>query len=267
MNKFRLSSLLLVVLIALTCLGGGCAARSQGGHFYFVQITDTHLGEDEQLEQMKTVAESINELPMDLQFIVHTGDITSDRIEDEQTMLTVKSLFEQLKAPVHVVSGNHDVLKSKLQETSQAYRKYFGDLYSKAEYHGVVFLFMYTEPLAREFTLDQRDPLEWLEASLKAAKGKPVVIFHHAPSAQVFYKGKFHDGWPTDVHAQWKSLINSYNVKAVIAGHLHKDEHHWLGDVPLYVCSPVASYGARQSTYRLYEYKDGKIGYWTQYMK
>ena len=30
-------------------------------------------------------------------------------------------------------------------------------------------------------------------------------------------------------------MVNGHNVKAVIAGHFHRDEHHWIGDVPLYV--------------------------------
>jgi UDP-2,3-diacylglucosamine pyrophosphatase LpxH len=62
-------------------------------------------------------------------------------------------------------------------------------------------------------------------------------------------------------------LINSYNVKAVIAGHFHRDELHWLENVPLYVSSPVAGYWGRQATFRIYEYSNGKIGYRTQYIE
>jgi predicted Fe-Mo cluster-binding NifX family protein len=33
------------------------------------------------------------------------------------------------------------------------------------------------------------------------------------------------------------------------------------------VCPPVANYFGRQSTFRIYEYKNGKVGYRTQYLE
>jgi hypothetical protein len=53
----------------------------------------------------------------------------------------------------------------------------------------------------------------------------------------------------------------------VIAGHFHRDELHWVGDVPLFVCAPLAGYWGRQGSYRIYEYKDGRLGYRTQYLE
>ena len=106
-----------------------------------------------------------------------------------------------------------------------------------------------------------------LESRLKKAAGKPVLLFHHAPSVDDFYSNKMHDGWKKEVRDKWIGLINEYNVKAVITGHFHRDEHHWLGDVPLYVSAPISGYWDRQLTFRIYEYKDGKIGYRTQYLR
>jgi hypothetical protein len=105
-----------------------------------------------------------------------------------------------------------------------------------------------------------------LEARLKQSDGKPVVIFHHGPSVDDFYKNRMHGGWKQAIREQWIALLNRYEVKAVIAGHFHRDEHHWLGDVPLYVSAPVSGFWGRQATYRVYEYKDGKLGYRTQYL-
>ncbi|MDD9302516.1 MAG: hypothetical protein HUK40_09305 [Desulfobacter sp.] len=49
------------------------------GQFYFVQITDTHLGIKENGVRTKKVVAAINQLPMEIACVVHTGDVY-DRI-------------------------------------------------------------------------------------------------------------------------------------------------------------------------------------------
>lgn len=256
-----------VILVIVMVFFSGCYPQSKNVHFYFVQLTDTHFGDLDNIERTEKCVNSINQLPMQIECVVHTGDITMEKFEDKETISAGKSVLEKLNIPMHFLPGNHDILPEKLQPTTNAYRKQFGDLYSKAEYNGVIFLFVYTEPLVKNFKVDHIDTLKWLETSLKDAKGKPVIIFHHTPSVKDFYNNKFRDSWPSDMQAKWQKLISSYNVKAVMAGHYHRDEFHWLGDVPLYVCSPIAGYWGRQATYRIYEYNNGKIGYRTQYIE
>ncbi|MFW6303548.1 MAG: metallophosphoesterase family protein, partial [Candidatus Sumerlaeota bacterium] len=77
---------------------------------------------------------------------------------------------------------------------------------------------------------------------------------------------KMHGGWRPEYREAWIKLINRYNVKAVIAGHFHRAEQHWLGDVPLYVAPPVAGYWGRQASYRLYHYQAGRLSFTTQYL-
>jgi UDP-2,3-diacylglucosamine pyrophosphatase LpxH len=176
-------------------------------------------------------------------------------------------VLEGLTPPVHYLPGNHDIVVDKHDATMQIYTDNFGELISMHEYHGVVCLFVYTEPLAKSFSVPSYQPLKELETRLKQADGKPVIVFHHSPSVDDFYANKMHEGWQKDVREQWIELLNKYDVKAVIAGHFHRDEHHWLGNVPLYVSSSIANSRGRQTTYRIYEYKDGKIGYRTQYIQ
>ena len=106
-----------------------------------------------------------------------------------------------------------------------------------------------------------------MEKYLAAADGKPIILFHHGLSVQDFYNNRFHEGWAETIKANWVKLVNKYNVKAVIAGHFHRDEFHWLGKGPLYVSPPVAEKGGRQACFRIYEYRDGKVGYTTQYLE
>ncbi len=271
MASYRMPSLnrwigLLIGIICLTCIQG-CTKDRQEAHFYFVQLTDTHFEDEENLQRTRKAVELINNLPMPIRCVVHTGDITTDKIEDRQVMDVGLPTLQKLVVPIHYVPGNHDILPERLTPTYRAYVERFGGLISQAEYDDVVFIFIYTEPLRMRFTVEGYRPLVQLEDCLKKSKGKPVIVFHHAPSVESFYNNQFHRRWSEDIRKEWTRLLNAYNVKAVIAGHFHRDEHHWLGDVPLYVSSPISWKWGRQATFRIYEYRDGKIGYRTQYIE
>lgn len=269
MMKADLKRCVIQLLAALAILTAavGLAQEPQASHFYFAQITDTHFGEADHLERARKIVQKINGLPVEMKFVVHTGDITEDLTEDKAFTAAALSTLGQLKAPVFYVAGNHDILPEKAASTRSAYEEAFGGLISKAVYNDVTFIFVCTEPLRAQFSLEGYRPFEQLEQYLKEAEGKPIVIFHHSPSVENFYNNIFYESWPADTRERWVQLINAYNVKAVIAGHFHRDEFHWLGDVPLYVCSSVAGYWGRQATYRIYEYTDGKIEYMTQYIE
>lgn len=259
------------VILAVTAVlwsAGGCGGpRVAGTHFYFVQITDPHFGLSDTPERVQRCVEEIKSLPMPMECIVVTGDITMDAILDPNVTGLAKEMIGEAGLPVHWLPGNHDINPKNLPATIAAYTENFGPLCSRAEYKGVVFLMVYTEPLRGEFVVDGFDVYEWTQRELKAAGRKPVIIFHHSPSIDDFYKGKFHDSWKAEGRARWHRLIESHkNIKAVIAGHFHRDEFHWIGEVPQFVCPPAASlFGMSVVSYRIYEYTDGKVGYRTEY--
>ena len=252
------------IALCLVLFFAGALSRAKDKSFYFVQITDTHLGYSDHEERLKQVVRAINKLPFEIEFVVHTGDITTDKIEDGPTVAGALSLLKLLKPPINYVAGNHDILRNKLDSTTLAFKNNFGDLISQKEYQGVVFLFVCTEPLAGDFSIPSYDPLAELGKRLKETAGKPVVVFQHSPSVEDFYNNEVHPGW--ERAKEWEALLNRYNVKGLIAGHFHRDEMHWLGKVPLYVCPPVAGHWGRQASFRIYEYRDGRIGYRTQYI-
>ena len=236
-------------------------------HLYFVQITDSHYDEPGSEERIEKIIEAVNKLPMEIECVVHTGDITQEKLEEKDVVEKAISLFGKFNPPVHFLPGNHDIWKKRYKETRQSYTENFGKLITYQEYKDVVFLLVFTEPLAQSIIDDSYDPISELESMLKRAAGKPVIVFHHTPSVEDFYRNEMHAGWEKEVRDKWVEMLNKYNVKAVIAGHFHRDEHHWLGNVPLYVCAPISAYWDRQLTYRIYEYKNGKVGYRTQYIQ
>ncbi len=248
--------LILMLLAALTALAGE--------PFFFVQVTDAHLGQDDHFERMREVVRQIVELPMDVEFVALTGDIVDDCITDSEIVDQVFQTLEPLRVPVHFLPGNHDILEEDIAATTAAFTNRFGPLISSAEYNGVRCVFVYTEPLTGEVQIPGYDPLSALEPLLA---GPDVLVFHHTPSVDSFYNGKAHAGWGRrDVGPLWVELLNFYDVKAVIAGHFHSEEMHWLGEVPLFVCPPVSGRFGRQAAFRIYRYENGRLSYRNQYL-
>ncbi len=273
-NTDKQKSVVIVLAACALFIFAGCGGTSHtrgskqpvhGNHFYFVQLTDTHVGTYDHDERLSKVVKMINNLPVELACVVHSGDVFADNILKPGLADNTKQRLSRVKAPLHILPGNHDILPGNLTATYNAWLEHFGPVNTAAEYKGVVFIFIYTEPYRKDFVLPGVDGLSWLENQLERAGNKPVIIFHHSPTPDDFYHNRMHNTWPAEFKKQWQKLLNSANVKAVIAGHFHRSELHWLGDVPVYVGTATATYWGRQSSFRIYEYTDGKLGFRTEY--
>jgi predicted phosphodiesterase len=262
-----------VALVLLTVMSpeAGCAASNGpspgAAHFYFVQITDTHFGERNHMERTRQLVDQINRLPYEIACVVHTGDVFADNITDESVVTQGLAILGRLKAPVHILPGNHDILQGHIEQTLSVFARRVGPPIQKAEYHGVVFLCLYTEPAALGFTAPGYDPLQELEAALASAAGRPVVVVHHRSAVEDFYANALHTGWDGAARRRLETLLLGHNVKALITGHFHRDELHWLEAIPVFSAPPVAGYWGRQASFRLYEYRDGRVGYRTIYLE
>lgn len=272
-GKLRATVAVSILLMLVLTVAGCRDQRRSDAHFYFVQMTDTHFGQEgshrEHLARTQAIVEEIPRLPMDIEFVVVSGDIAADNIDTNLTaMQEGLEQFERLDMPVYYIPGNHDLLPTRLARTDQAFRRQFGPMNQVVEHHGVVFILFNSEPLHKDFPYSHPDPWQWLEDRLDDAGSKPVVVVHHAPSVlDMWTDNRIMPSWPTHNQQRWVELLNQHNVIAVLAGHFHRDEHHWLGDVPLYVCPPVAMYWQRQACFRIFEYRDGRLSYRTRYIE
>jgi Icc-related predicted phosphoesterase len=264
-RKFKFLSVFLFFIIASFSVF--CGDNESDADFYFVQISDTHFDGGENSRRTEAAVNAINKLPMKIEFVALTGDIMADNVLNENIAKQASEILAKIKAPLSLLPGNHDILPKKLQQTLLLYKKYFGELSHKKEVEGVVMLFIYTEPIRKNFQVEAYDPWQVLENELASAKEKPIIIFHHAPTPEDFYNNALHESWPAEARERWDKLINSFNVKGVIAGHFHRDEYHWSGNVPTFVGESIAHYWGRQAAYRIYHYKNGRLGYSTQYIE
>ncbi|MDL1891314.1 hypothetical protein FBQ87_00280 [Sphingobacteriales bacterium CHB3] len=84
---------------------------------YFVHISDTHIGPTRSFElygcnsynNAKRIVETLNALPTQPDFVIHTGDIVAH--PDEAAYRLAESVFSALHVPIYYVVGNHDASK------------------------------------------------------------------------------------------------------------------------------------------------------------
>jgi len=254
--------------LLLTGLAALSAFAAPPIHFYFVQVTDTHWGARDGAALTRRAVEAINQLPYKIEFVVHTGDMLADSIGSESVVQDGLDAMKGLTAPVYYVPGNHDILTSDVPTTAGLYKKYFGALSRRVDVQGVVCLFFYSEPLAGGFRVRGYDALGWLEQNLKDVGDKPVLLFQHSPSVGNLFDKHDPSVWDEGMRETWEKLVKGKaSLKAIVAGHLHRDELHWVGQIPLYVSAPMARFWDRQPSFRVYEYWDGRLGYWTVYLE
>ena len=243
-------------------------ARAAAEHFYFVQMTDSHFGADDNLERGRRVVELINQLPVSVEFVAHTGDILADLILEPTVVDRTLEVMADLQAPHFYVPGNHDIHKTDADKALAVYLARFGPLVRSEEFGGVVAIFLYVETLARDWpVISGYDPLAELEKALKQAGDRPVLLFQHSPPVGGHFRNVIYPGWAAENRQRWEALVRGHNIKGIFTGHYHKDELHWIGDVPLFVAPPVSGSWGRQSTFRLYEYRDGRVSYRTVYLQ
>ena len=273
----RNAPLFAVALLMGTC--AGCATQERlhpaDGPITFVQISDTHHGMDLHAYRFRDAIEKINNLPFDIDIVVHTGDFSSDNLFIEPNAVAVSNMLSLIKYPLISVAGNHDFSyrsdepAKRYAECVEMYRKYIGELGQVYETDDAVFLAVYTESLRKDLPeIEGFDPIKWLEMQLEKAGDKPVFVFTHVADGPDFYNNELHEGWPEETRTKWHATLAKANVKGVFCGHYHRDELQQSDDgIPVHVCNSIASFWGRQASFRIYTYQNGRISYRTVYIE
>jgi Icc-related predicted phosphoesterase len=234
--------------------------------FYFVQITDSHWGKGDNLMRIKNSIEKINNLSLPIEFVVHTGDITDGAATDRSIVDSGLAIMRTCKYKVLYVPGNHDILGMPFSETSAAFTRNFGRLCSRSEVRNVSIITLFNFFVRDSSGSALYNPISKLDSLLQGKPGNmPAIIFQHGPMVDDFYDNKFHPGWPWGDRMKFQQLCEKNNVVAIIAGHFHRDELHWIGGIPLFISSPIAGNWGRQSSFRVYHWAGGKLSYFSQY--
>jgi 3',5'-cyclic AMP phosphodiesterase CpdA len=234
--------------------------------FNFVQITDTHWGNDDNLSRTEKAIAAINNLPIPVRFVVHTGDITNHNIKDRKVIKSGLAIMKICKYPVYYVPGNNDIAEDKFEKQSELFTSYFGNINNRIDVEDISIITLYNLEIKDSSGNYTYDPILKLDSLLKKKPDSlPAIVFQHCPTTEDFYANASHKGWSKERVDEFRSICEKYNVKAVITGHFHRDELHWIGNIPLFVASPIAGKHGRQPSFRVYHYQNGQISYFTCY--
>jgi predicted phosphohydrolase len=186
-------------------------------------VTDVHIGAalprpctrlpERARSLLKYVVSRIN-TEMRPDFVVQLGNLieAEDAETDEENYSTGLEVLSELQMPCYHVVGNHEQMHLSLKQLASMvnYPKFYYS-FDSGTFHFVVLFGQSSDGEAVVFDDAQK---KWLEGDLAAAE-KPVVVFTHLP---------LHQDDDEQQRIIRGILAASGKVRAVINGHLHKNE-------------------------------------------
>ncbi len=219
------------------------AKSGNAADFAFVQISDTHFGftKEPNKDPAATVLDAVrkvNALPQTPAFILHTGDIT--HLAKAAEFDAAADVLKGLKADVHYVPGEHDVLSDETKPYLERYGKGTKGLGWKSFDHaGVHFAGLVNVVNLRASGLGflGAEQLEWLKKDLEPlSDSTPVVVYTHMPLWTIHEKW----GWGTDDSAQALALLRRFGSVTVLNGHIHQIMQKVEGNITFHTARSLA---------------------------
>jgi 3',5'-cyclic AMP phosphodiesterase CpdA len=262
-----MKKLIVIVLIAvflIGCQNQGKRETKNNDHFSFVFMTDSHvMPERNATKGLLQAIDTINKLAPD--FVLTGGDNIMDALG--QTYGRSDSLYrlwdetiKNLKMPVYNTMGNHEVFglyeKSGIDPSHEEYGKKLYENRMAKRYHSFDhknWHFIVLDGIG--FTDDRQYygyidsvQIEWLKQDLeKTGKETPVVVSTHIPllsvGAQVQVgpnEGLGRGSVVTNADVVRK-ILEQYNVKLVLQGHLHILEEIYYNGIRYVTAGAVSS--------------------------
>jgi hypothetical protein len=212
--------------------GAQGAASAPAGEFYFVQVSDIHLGFDgakvnpDAAGTLAKVVAAINGLEDRPDFIVFTGDLThttENATVRRERMELFKKTIAQLDVKTHYyMPGEHDAAPDE----GKVYQEIFGKMHYTFDHKGVHFIALdnVSDPAAI-----LGDPqIAWLKDDL--AKLKPdarIVVLAHRPLFDLYAQWD----WATRDAQKAIDLLLPFPNVTVFYGHIHQEHHHATGHI------------------------------------
>jgi|GEM_PF-3519356 len=242
------------------------------GSFFFVHVTDTHLGgrsEDNRAENFRAFINEIKQLQPGPAFVVLTGDAVDSGQRREYEVL--KELVDELEryVPVHICLGNHDIGWGYPANGAEIFLEIFHGrkLYDSFKKDGIQFAWLHPYPSFEVYPvfaywteagsvvpLDMGEEQErWLEGIVSSDTGTLILFFHQPPG------DVFGDEMLFGLMRALSKVPPGRKVW-IICGHGHSNSN-WRQDLIPYgyvKCVMTASL-AYEQCYRIFFVKNGDI--------
>jgi hypothetical protein len=198
--------------------------------FYFIQISDSHWGyegpnnPDMDVTLPKAI-EIINDLSLEPDFIVFTGDLThttDDPYERRRRLKEFSQVVAELKVKaIHFMPGEHDAGL----DFGTAYQEMYGPTYYTFAHKGVNFIALDNVSDPRGMGDTQ---LGWLKSQLVTLSPQArIVVFAHRPLFDLYPQWE----WATRDGATAVDLLMPFQNVTVFYGHIHQENHHMTGHI------------------------------------
>ncbi len=243
-TTLKITALLLVMFMTVQCNQSTLQESVEDDNdFSFVFVTDVHVQPEFNAgEGLKQAIDTINSINPD--FVLTGGDNIRDALREQQGRAdSLYNLFdeitESLNMPLYSTIGNHEVFglyeQSNVSPADDLYGKKMyeekvGDLYYSFDHKDWHFIVLdgigFTEDRHYYGVVDSVQ-MDWLKADLESSKGKPVAVSIHIPilsAGQQIMGEPTSAFYPSEIITNAKevmALLEQYNVKMVLQGHLH----------------------------------------------
>jgi 3',5'-cyclic-AMP phosphodiesterase len=214
------------------------------GELAFVQISDSHIGFNKPANPdvtatLQVAIDKINALPVEPEFILHTGDLS--HLSKDSEFDTLDQALKSIRTgEIHYVPGEHDVLNDNGAQYRERYGKGAkGDGWYSFDQKGVHFVGLVNVMNLKAGGLGTlgHEQLEWLEDDVKHLKSStPIVVFAHIPLWSVYPEW----GWGTEDSAQALGYLKRFGSVSVMNGHIHQVMQKVEGNVTFHTAMSTA---------------------------
>lgn len=234
-------------------------------NFSFIQLSDTHIPDENGIERSKKVIDAINNFALPYDFVIHTGDVSSG-LGNSEAMEKAFALLK-FKKKAYFVPGNADVTFDHPEKYEDKFKGIFGscDL-SFSPFPNLRFVLFNSQTLSDECTKEIREKA-FLNLENLLTPSMPTILCCHATGLPDFYQNQMHDGWHEQTIKKWVNIMKKGGVLAVLAGHFHRDEYQLMGNIPVHICAPVVGWFGRQTTFRYWNLSNNNLVYRTVYVE
>jgi 3',5'-cyclic AMP phosphodiesterase CpdA len=207
------------------------------------QVTDIHIGfepaspDELNMRRLGVVLRRLVEGPNRPDLLLLSGDLTE--FGDAESYARLVEALSGCPFPVWPMAGNHDLREPLLAAFPQV-RSGDGFVHYALDCGGFRLLALDTFEPGRHGGGFCAARAAWLEAQLATDRNTPVIVaMHHPP---------FESGiqWlDSDAREPWiarfaDAIAGHSQVKAIIAGHLHRNIHAQWNSIPVTVCTSSA---------------------------
>jgi len=238
----------------------GSPSGEQWESFFFIQMADTQLAFGDYQENVRKYEAAIahaNRLKPD--FVVICGDLISDPFKEAECeeFQRITRLLDS-RIPLYLVSGNHDVGNEPTPESLAWYRNHFGADWYSFEHKGCLGIVLDSSiiksPDSAPGEFDKQ--WAWLVAELDRARRsglRHIFVFQHHPwFLTAFDETDQYFNLSAADRARFFDLFEKYDVRAVFAGHYHRNSHGTHSGIEMVTTSAVGrQLGADQSGFRV----------------